>query len=261
MTKTFGPNEPPYTTLRSAKRDDACKRATLATPRPQFLLIKRADVFSFKWNIPSENLILRLDIFLTWTLFALSLFVGCRDANIPESQTSDTLVTSVNVSGDPPHSGSSAIQELTAAFSEPSSTKVISSSSPYKVPTDLYTALFTCFKAAKVEEEMVKAAGNVRPLPINSDLWKAVEIFYESSVVTWHLRLHVTLLSKYLHSKCGQDPVLKVVCKKIHGAIRESRQPWLVVRLWPLRLNVTWLLMHRLFGIAGTFVPRSWLTH
>ncbi len=113
-------------------------------------------------------------------------------------------------------------EELTAAFSEPSSSaKVISSSSPYKVPSDLYSALF---KAPKVEEEMVKAAGNVRPLPINSDLRKAVETFYESSMATWRLGLHATLLSKYVYSKCGQDPVLEAVCKKLHGAIRESRQ-------------------------------------
>ncbi len=44
-------------------------------------------------------------------------------------------------------------EELTAAFSEPSSSaKVISSSSPYKVPNDLYLALL---KAHKVEEEIV----------------------------------------------------------------------------------------------------------
>ncbi len=40
-----------------------------------------------------------------WTLGYVN-----RKANIPKSQTSDTLVTSVNVSGDPPHSGSSTIQ-------------------------------------------------------------------------------------------------------------------------------------------------------
>ncbi len=113
-------------------------------------------------------------------------------------------------------------KELTAAFSEPStSAKVISSLSPYKVPTDLYMDLF---KAPKVEEEMVKMAGNVCPLPINPDLRKAVETFYESSMVTWRLRLHATLLSKYVHSRCGQDAVLEAVCKKFHGAIREYHQ-------------------------------------
>ncbi len=113
-------------------------------------------------------------------------------------------------------------EELTDAFSEPSSmVKVISSSSPYKVPTDLYTALF---EAPKVEEEMVKVAGNVPPLPINSNLQKAVETFYESSMATWLLRLCTTLLSKCVHSKCGQDPVLEAVSEKLHGAIQESRQ-------------------------------------
>ncbi len=39
-----------------------------------------------------------------------------RKANIPESQTSDTLATSVNVSGDPSHSGSSTIMYIVAPF-------------------------------------------------------------------------------------------------------------------------------------------------
>ncbi len=71
---------------------------------------------------------------------------------------------------------------------------------------------------------MVKVAGNVRTLPISSNLRKAVETFYESSMATWHLRLHDTLLSRCLHGKCGQDPVLEAVCKELHSAIQESRQ-------------------------------------
>ncbi len=118
--------------------------------------------------------------------------------------------------------------------SPPRNAKVISSSSTYKVPNDLYSALF---KAPKVEEEMVKAAGNVRPLPTNTDLRKAAATFYESSMVTWRLGLHTTLLSKYLHSKFGQEPVMEAVCKKLHGAIQVSRQTSLVVLLWLLRLN------------------------
>ncbi len=84
---------------------------------------------------------------------------------------------------------------------------------------------------------MVKAAGNVRPLPTNTDLRKAAATFYESSMVTWRLGLHTTLLSKYLHSKFGQEPVMEAVCKKLHGAIQVSRQTSLVVLLWLLRLN------------------------
>ncbi len=71
---------------------------------------------------------------------------------------------------------------------------------------------------------MVKAPGNVHPLPINSDLWKAVETFYGSSMVTWHLGLHATLLSKKVHNKCIEGPVLEAVCKKLHGVIGEPPQ-------------------------------------
>ena len=63
-------------------------------------------------------------------------------------------------------------------------------------------------------------------MPTNSDLQKAVEMFYESWMTTWHLGLHATMLSKYLHSKCCHDLVLEAVCKKFHGAIRKSRQTY-----------------------------------
>ena len=43
-------------------------------------------------------------------------------------------------------------------------TKVTVSLSPYNLPNDLFMPLF---KASKVEEEMVKAAGSTCPLPIN----------------------------------------------------------------------------------------------
>ena len=54
-----------------------------------------------------------------------------------------------------------------------------------------------------VEEEMVKAVGSTHPLPINPDLWKIVEMFFKSWMVTWPLVWHTTLLSKYLHRKWG----------------------------------------------------------
>ncbi len=71
---------------------------------------------------------------------------------------------------------------------------------------------------------MVKAEGSTHPLAINLDLWKAVEMFYGSSLVTWRLGWYAILLSNYLRSKCGQDPVLEGVFCKLHGAIRESHQ-------------------------------------
>ena len=62
---------------------------------------------------------------------------------------------------------SDMVAELTKAFQEPSTTsKVTDPASAYKVPAELYTALF---KSPKVEEEMVKQVGNIRPLAINPD--------------------------------------------------------------------------------------------
>ncbi len=89
------------------------------------------------------------------------------------------------------------------------------------MPNDLFTALF---KAPKVDKEVTKAAGSTRPLPVNPDLWKAVEIFNESFMVTWHIEWHSTLFSKYLYSKCCQHPVLETVICRLHGAIQESCQ-------------------------------------
>ncbi len=64
-------------------------------------------------------------------------------------------------------------EELSTDFLEPSLlAKVTISLSTYKAPNDLFLALF---KAHKVEEEMAKVVGFTRPLPINPDLWKAVE--------------------------------------------------------------------------------------
>ncbi len=96
--------------------------------------------------------------------------------------------------------------------------KVINSSSPYKLPNDLYRVLF---KAPKVEEEMVKTAGSTCPLgacplPFSFDL--------QSSMATWCLGWHAILLSKYLHSKCGHYEALEAVLYMLHSAIQESHQ-------------------------------------
>ena len=90
---------------------------------------------------------------------------------------------------------SDTVAELTKAFQEPSTTsKVTDPASAYKVPAELYTALF---KSPKVEEEMVKQVGNIRPLAINPDLCRALEVSYELSMVTWQLGWHMTVMIKF----------------------------------------------------------------
>ncbi len=76
-------------------------------------------------------------------------------------------------------------------------------------------------------------------------------------MATWHLGWH-TLLSKYLHSKCGQDPVLDAVLCKLHGAIPESRQTL------AHGASVAVAAQHRLtvdalFRTEGTSGTPSWL--
>ncbi len=114
------------------------------------------------------------------------------------------------------------VAELTKAFQEPSTTtKVTDAVSAYKIPAELYTLLF---KTPKVEEEMVKQVGNIRPLAITPDLRKALEASFESSMVIWQLGWHMMVMINYLCNHCQADPVLKAVCNHLHGAIRESRQ-------------------------------------
>ncbi len=116
---------------------------------------------------------------------------------------------------------SDMVAELTKAFQEPSTTsKATDPASAYKVPAELYTALF---KSPKVEEEMVKQVRNIQPLAINPDLCRALEASYESSLSTWRVGWHMTVMINYLHNHCHGDPVLKAVCNHLHGAIRESR--------------------------------------
>ncbi len=113
------------------------------------------------------------------------------------------------------------VAELTKVFQEPSKTsKVTDPASAYKVLAELYTVLF---KSPKVEEEMVKQVGNIRPLAIYSDLCRALEASYESSMATWWLGWHMTVLINYMYNHCQGDPVLKAVCNYLHGAIQESR--------------------------------------
>ncbi len=98
---------------------------------------------------------------------------------------------------------------------------VTDAASAYKVPAELYTSLF---KSPKVEEEMVKQVGNIRPLAINPDLRTALEMSFESSMATWRLGWHMTVMINYLYNHFQADPVLKAVCNHLHGAIRESCQ-------------------------------------
>ncbi len=98
-------------------------------------------------------------------------------------------------------------------------TKVIDASSAYKVPVELYMSLF---KTPKVEEEIVKQVGNIHPLPINPDLCRALETYFESSMATWRLGWFMAVMINYLYNHYQADPVLKAVCNHLHGAIRES---------------------------------------
>ncbi len=110
------------------------------------------------------------------------------------------------------------VAELTKAFQEPSTTaKVMDGASAYKVPAEL-----SLFKSPKVEEEMVKQVGNIRPLGINPDFRRALEVPLESSMATWRLGWHMTVLINYLYNYCQGGPVLKAVCNHLHRAIRES---------------------------------------
>ncbi len=64
--------------------------------------------------------------------------------------------------------------------------------SPFKVPNDVYNALF---RTPKVEE-LTRPVGNSRPLLVNPDLRMALEASYESSMATWSLGWHMTVLSQ-----------------------------------------------------------------
>ncbi len=112
------------------------------------------------------------------------------------------------------------VAKLTRAFQEPlMTTKVTDAVSAYKVLAELYTSLF---KSPKVEEEMVKQVANIHPLAINPDLCRALEVSFESSMASWRLGWHMTVMINYLYNHCQADPVLKAVCNSLHGAIRES---------------------------------------
>ncbi len=68
---------------------------------------------------------------------------------------------------------------------------------------------------------MVKQVRNIRPLAINPDFRRALEVSYESSMATWRLGWHMTVMINYLYNHCQGDPVLKAVCNHLHGAIQE----------------------------------------
>ncbi len=147
--------------------------------------------------------------------------------------------------------------EFTAAFWEPSlSAKVISSSSPYRVPTDLYTAPF---KAPKVEEEMVKAAVMSVLYPLTllyGRQWK------RSTSLQWRLGISdctppccLSTSTASVVRTLSWNLFVKSLTVRFDSLVRSR----LMVRRWPLQLNVAWLSMHQLFGIAGTFGPCFWL--
>ncbi len=95
------------------------------------------------------------------------LFLGGGEGVFAQSGSSGTLALDLNVQA-----------ELTTAFSEPSTSAMVTVSSfPYKVPNDFFQALF---KAPRLEE-MTKAVGSTCPFSVNPNLQMAVETFCESS--------------------------------------------------------------------------------
>ncbi len=86
--------------------------------------------------------------------------------------------------------------EITKAFQElQTMTKLTVSLSPYRVLSDPFLALF---RAPKVGQEMMKLYGSAQALAVNADLLKALEMFYEFSVVNWCLAWHSVVLVSYL---------------------------------------------------------------
>lgn len=67
-------------------------------------------------------------------------------------------------------------EELVKALLEPfTSLKPAVSSLPFKVPSDLYSALF---RSSKVKEELTKSVDNNRPLIVNPEFCKALQASY-----------------------------------------------------------------------------------
>ncbi len=92
------------------------------------------------------------------------------------------------------------MQELTNAFQEPSAaSKVMVPLSLYRVPMDLYSALF---KTPKVEEDMTKQVVNIHPLAINPDLHCSLEASCGTSMASWHFGCH---MMDGFDGKCQDD--------------------------------------------------------
>ncbi len=112
--------------------------------------------------------------------------------------------------------------EFGGAFGEPTvSTKHVNSASQFKLPSDVYASLF---KAPRVDEELLRAIGPSRAPPQSSELRKAFDALYESSMASWRLGWHLTVLSQFLKQQNIQDPVTRAVISHMHSAIQESRK-------------------------------------
>lgn len=73
---------------------------------------------------------------------------------------------------------------------------------------------------------MTKDLGSNCPLAINSDLWKAVEIFYESWLAL--NSAESTVLVHYLYNRCCDDPIFVVIICKLHGASPIYPGPYII---------------------------------
>ncbi len=87
-------------------------------------------------------------------------------------------------------------EELCGAFTEPAvSTKHVNPASVFKVLSDIYSALF---KAPRVDEELSRAMGSSTRLSQSSDLKIALDALCETSMASWRLGWHLTVLTRFL---------------------------------------------------------------
>ncbi len=136
---------------------------------------------------------------LHWTSYPMTISpVRCLPARIVQPRSLGKMEQEV-----PIHPGLGTLvqdeemqEELNKAFEELKTfTKVTVSLSHYRVLSDLFLALFRAPKSRAGNDDIVWSA---QALGVNADLLKALEMFYESSVVNWCLAWHSVVLVSYL---------------------------------------------------------------
>ena len=139
-------------------------------------------------------------------------------------------------------------EELCGAFREPSvSTKNVNSASKFKVPSDVYSALF---KAPRVDEELSRAMGSSSRPSQSSDLKKALDALYETSMASWRLGWHLTVLNRFLQSRTYRIRSfvpLYLICTQLSKSFGRFRQLGLPL-LSRLLGAWYWILQHAVAG-------------